>query len=176
MGTTSCRQEKEKAVYTVGHSNHTVEVFCDLLTAHDIQIVVDVRSAPFSKYVPHFNKKEINRELTGKNFQYLFMGDMVGGKPADRKWYNDQGKVHYDLLAQSKTFRQGIQRIIKGINQEYRIVLMCAEENPLQCHRHLLIARTLEQEEQTAVLHLRGDGTMLKARDFLESAEQLKLF
>ena len=174
MESRSCRQEK--IIYTVGHSNYTLDTFCDLLMAHDIQVVVDVRSAPFSKYVPQFNKKEIARTLTDKNFQYLFMGDMVGGKPAETKWYDDKNKVRYDLLAKSITFRQGIQRIIKGIDQDYRIALMCAEENPLQCHRHLLIARTLEHDETIAVMHLRGDGTLLRARDFLDSTEQLKLF
>ena len=174
MDSASCGHKKE--LYTIGHSNHTAEAFCRLLAAHEIQIVVDVRSAPFSKYVPHFNKKEIAPALTGQGFQYLFMGDMVGGKPADPKWYDAKNKVRYDLLAQSITFRQGIQRIVKGIAQEYRIVLMCAEENPLTCHRHLLIARTFEQEENTTVLHIRNDGTMLKACNFLESTEQLKLF
>ncbi|HIJ79160.1 MAG: DUF488 domain-containing protein [Desulfobulbaceae bacterium] len=174
MNATSCRPQRE--VYTIGHSNHSVTAFCDLLAGHDLQIVVDVRSSPFSKHVPQFNKKEIAPALTGQNRQYLFMGDLVGGKPADPKWYDERAKVRYDLLAQSTSFQQGIERILKGVDQGYRIVLMCAEENPLQCHRHLLIARTLEQEKKTAVLHLRGDGALLRARDFLASAEQLKLF
>lgn len=158
-------------IFTAGHSNHSVADFCGLLSGHEIQVVVDVRSAPYSRYVTWFNKREIEVEFTGRGFKYLFMGDVIGGKPQDPAFRDAEGRVDYSRLTVSEKFQAGIDRLVNGGTAGWRIVLMCAEEDPLKCHRHLLIAKELEFSRRIAVQHFRGDGSTLRARDFLKLAE-----
>ena len=164
-------------ILTIGHSNHSHESFLALLTAQDIQVVVDVRSAPYSRHIPWFNKPEIEPILRDAGFEYLFMGDILGGKPSDPALRDNQGQTDYEKLARQTTFQQGLNRLEKGLAKGWRIVLMCAEEDSSRCHRHLLLARELEMHRNIPVLHLRKDGTSLRALDLLTSRPlQLDLF
>lgn len=170
-------EDPAQTVFTIGHSNHAYETFFRLLASHSVQVLIDVRSAPYSKYVPHFNKRQIEEQTVGQGLVYMFMGDQVGGKPAAAKWYDENGKVCYDRLARSPEFLSGISRIRTGLAKGYRIALMCAEEDPLHCHRHLLIARTMEECAGITVRHIRGDGALLCAADHLQKEGcQLSLF
>lgn len=172
----SKKQKFMNSIYTIGHSNHTAEIFLSLLQAGGIQVVVDVRTAPYSRYVPRFNKLEIERTLVRAGFKYLYLGDMIGGKPTDSAFHDQDGKVNYRKLAASRKFQAGIDRLVKGLGH-VRLVLMCAEEDPRHCHRHLLIARELELGRQIAVNHLRADGSSLRALDLLGSTpRQMELF
>lgn len=163
-------------LYTVGHSNLTVPAFLSLLQEKAVQVVVDVRSAPYSRYVPHFNKDALEPVIRSADLKYLFMGREIGGKPTDPELLDEHGAVLYEKIAASKTFDDGINRLLRGV-ADWTIALMCAEEDPLSCHRHHLIARELECNRNIAVWHLRANGSMLRAADnFAPASSQLKLF
>lgn len=167
----------ESALFTIGHSNHPVQLFVDLLSKNNIQVVVDVRSAPYSRFVPQFNKGAIEATLSLNGFRYVFMGDSIGGKPADQSLYDENGQARYAELAGLPFFQQGIERLLAGLHAGWRIALMCAEENPLRCHRHLLIARELEFRHGAAVMHLRAAGRAERAKDaFVNAPQQMELF
>ena len=144
-------------IYTIGHSNHPLEIFLNLLSRYQIEVMADVRSSPYSSaYISHFNKETIAHSIRTKGIKYLFLGDMVGGQPRDEEFYDGDGYVLYGRLAESTEFQNGIARIISGI-ERYRVALLCAEEDPTKCHRRLLIGRVL-REDGVNVLHIRGDG------------------
>ncbi|MDI6723116.1 MAG: DUF488 domain-containing protein [Methanobacterium sp.] len=146
-------------IYTIGHSNITQESFIELLKSFEIQLVVDVRSSPYSKFVPHFNRDNIKKTLKENNIDYTFMGNYVGGKPKDEKYYTD-GKANYDLIAESNHYKEGIDKIIE-LNKDKNLVLMCSEEDPKSCHRHNLITQTLIKKG-LKVIHIRKKGKIDK--------------
>lgn len=128
-------------IFTIGHSTHTRGAFDALLAKHGINVLVDVRSAPYSRFVADFNKPALEQGLRLAGVKYLFLGRELGARPADATLYRN-GQVQFDLLAATPLFQRGIERVLTG-SRQYRIALMCAERDPLQCHRTLLVARTL---------------------------------
>jgi uncharacterized protein (DUF488 family) len=163
-------------LFTIGHSNHSLDYFVELLRRYDITAVADVRSAPYSRYVVHFNKDEIEKALRCKGIQYIFMGDVIGGKPSDKSLYTSAGAVRYNVVARLATFQAGLDRLCKGLADGWRIGLLCAEEDPSKCHRHWLIAETMETKRQIPVWHIRADGSLLRALDLFKKPSQLQLF
>jgi uncharacterized protein (DUF488 family) len=131
-------------IYTIGHGNKIIETFLDELKAYDIKYLIDVRSKPFSKWSPHFNKDSLSNYLNTINIKYVNMGDQLGGLPKDRKLYGD-GKVIYSKLSNSGPFKKGIQRIVTASNKKLDIAMMCSEADPEQCHRSKLIGGELAQ-------------------------------
>lgn len=152
----------KKALFTIGHSNHELEKFLHLLQINKIEVLVDVRSNPYSRYASWFNKASIQKAIHEKGMRYLFLGKELGGKPKDREFYDSEGHVLYSRLSESPLFLGGIERLIKG-SKNYRIALMCSEEKPMNCHRYLLICRVLEDRGIT-VSHIRGDNR-IQSRD-----------
>lgn len=146
-------------IYTIGHSNITQESFIGILKFFKIQLVVDVRSSPYSKYVPHFNRENINKTLKENNIRYIFLGRYMGGKPKDEKYYR-HGKVDYDLIAKTAHYKEGIDRIMT-FNGDTNIVLMCSEEDPKSCHRHNLVTQSLVKKG-IEVIHIRKNGKINK--------------
>jgi len=118
-----------------------VAAFLNLLTGKSIQVVVDVRSAPYSRYVPQFNKRNIQSAIQNAGLKYVFMGDEIGGKPSDPGYCDANRKALYCRIAESEKFRQGLDRLKIGLADGWKIALMCAEEDPGKCHRHQLIAK-----------------------------------
>ena len=163
--------DKDKRVFTIGHSNHPIETVLDLLRQSAIEVVVDVRSSPYVQYATHFNREEFQRSLVSEHFKYLFLGDLIGGKPKAKGYYDDEGHVLYNYLAESEKFRQGIDRLMKGI-EACRVAILCSEEDPTDCHRRLLIGRVL-REKGTQVLHIRGDGRV-QTEDEVAREDELK--
>lgn len=166
-------------VHTIGHSNHELEHFFDLLRLHRIEVIADVRSHPYCGYSIHFNREAIQAAAKARGFQYVYLGDQIGGRPADDRFYDADGHVLYWKLAGSKVFEEGIERVRRGMRQ-YRIALMCSEENPSVCHRRLLISRVLH-ESGVEVAHIRGDGRIeteaeLRKTEAQPQTEQLSLF
>lgn len=155
-------------VFTVGHSNHPIDTFIELLKRHDIEKVVDVRSAPFSRHVPHFNKKRIEACLQDHGIEYHHLGHCLGGRPEDARYYDDHGEVRYDLLALGKEFRDCIELLLTLIPVG-RVALLRGEENPSRCHRRLLITPVLVARG-VEVLHIRGDGR-LESKESLDESE-----
>lgn len=144
------------AVWSIGHSNKSFESFVALLEQHDIAVIADVRSAPYSRYAVHFNGPVLKPALEAQGVKYVYLGRQIGGMPKDSSLYDDDGHVRYDLIAESETFKAGIERLLTGI-EKYRVAIMCGEENPSGCHRRNLIAPALKAHA-IDVLHIRGTG------------------
>ena len=154
----SCDGPGRGSVFTVGHSNHSAEKFVGLLKRHGIEIVADVRSQPYSRHAPHFNARDIEAILWDNDIGRLFLGSELGGRPTAEEFYDADGRVDYARVERSQSFLDGIQRLEISIRQ-YRIALLCSEENPAGCHRRLLVGRVLG-ERGIAVWHIRGDGSV----------------
>lgn len=144
-------------IYTVGHSTHTLEHFVDLLNMNGVNVVADVRSSPYSRFNPQFNRESLSRSLREHGIQYVFLGEEFGARSPDRSCYVD-GKVQYDRLAQTELFRSGIERVRLGVGRGYKMALMCAEKDPLDCHRTVLVSRNLEANG-FEVVHILSDGS-----------------
>ena len=144
-------------IYTVGHRNHTPDEFLDLLTKAEIEVLVDVRSNPNSRWAPFANRDSLKDILRSAQIEYIYLGDVLGGHPPDPDSYDPQtGKVDYRKVQEKEYFKDGIKRILGGL-AKYRVCIMCAEEDPTFCHRNLLVATSLRQEG-AKVFHIRGDG------------------
>lgn len=150
-------------VLTIGHSNHQSEHFLELLRAHGVTAVADVRSKPYTKYAKHFCREQVERHLRGEGIHYVFMGDQIGGKPDDSDLLGPDGKPDYARIAASPGFALGIDRLVKGAITQ-TIALMCGEEDPATCHRHHLIAPALAAQG-VLVRHIRSDGGIVDASD-----------
>ncbi len=142
-------------VYTIGHSTHALERFLELLRIHGITAVCDVRSAPYSRMNPQFNREPLDDALRERSITYVYLGKELGARPDDASCYRN-GKVRYELLASTELFLSGIERVKKGA-KEYRIALMCAEKDPLHCHRTILVSRHLVGQG-FQVRHVLADG------------------
>lgn len=128
-------------VYTIGHSTHSTEKLIELLAGHDVTAVADVRSQPYSRFNPQFNRESLRADLKTAGIVYVFLGRELGARSDDRSCYVE-GKVQYDLLARTALFQEGLRRLAQGI-RSHRIALMCAEKDPLTCHRAILVCRHL---------------------------------
>jgi len=144
-------------LYTVGHSNHPIEKFIGLLTANGITAVADVRSRPFSRRHPQFNKERLAAQLMQHGIAYVFLGKELGARSEDPACYED-GKVQYPRLAATAAFKAGIERVLAGA-EKFRVALMCAEKEPLDCHRTLLVSRALESTG-VSIMHILADGSV----------------
>jgi uncharacterized protein (DUF488 family) len=151
-------------IYTIGHSNASVDDFVTLLRGGGVEAVVDVRSSPYSQYIPHFNREPLMRFLVEAGFSYHFAGEYLGGRPKDPTCYKlgkvPEGKadylklVDYSEVAKRPWFQKGIDRLLQ-IAQERPTALMCSEEDPYQCHRFHLITRLALEPLGIEVVHIR---------------------
>jgi uncharacterized protein (DUF488 family) len=151
-------------VYTIGHSNHSIEKLIQLLTLHRVNAVADVRSQPYSRFNPQFKREAFSRSLDGAGIAYVFLGRELGARSANDACYID-GKVQYDLLARTSLFQAGLARVVEDAARE-RVALMCAEKDPLTCHRAILVCRHLQARGITAQ-HIREDGRLESHDDAL---------
>ena len=151
-------------IYTIGHSNHSAVRFIDLLRGAGIDCVADVRSMPFSRRNPQFSQKALMASLKDAGIEYWFLGDALGARPKDPECWED-GKVSYARIAASAAFQEAIHALIDGSHAR-RIALMCAEKEPLDCHRTILVGRALAQRE-TELAHIHADGRV-ELHDALE--------
>jgi len=142
---------------TAGHSNHPLERFLELLKSASVRCVVDVRSRPFSRRFPWFSQPRLAGHLQSRGIAYAASGDTLGGRPTDPSLLRD-GMADYAAVAQTARFRGGLGHVI-GLGREQCVCLMCAEREPLDCHRCLLIARALA-EQDLAIGHILADGSI----------------
>ena len=154
--------------YSIGHSNHSLETFLGLLERHEIKSLVDVRSAPYSRYVTHFNRAELEYAIERRGIRYVYLGDELGGRPSGNQYYDDKGYVLYFKMAQAEFFHRGLDKLIEE-GALYRTAMMCSEEDPANCHRRLLIARVLE-ERGIPVLHIRANDKVQTENDLKQLA------
>jgi uncharacterized protein (DUF488 family) len=143
-------------VYTIGHSTHSIEAFVTLLRKTRVDAIADVRSTPYSRWRPHFNRDVLQNTLTGHGVAYVFLGVELGGRGAGSSERDENGRTKYEYIARSAAFCEGLQRVHVG-SQRMRLALMCAENDPLECHRGILISRFLVAHG-AQVLHIHGDG------------------
>jgi uncharacterized protein (DUF488 family) len=154
----------EHTVFTIGHSTHPQERFIALLRLHGITAVCDVRSAPYSRVNPQFNREDLRVALHSSGIRYVFLGKELGARSKDPACY-DRGRVLYERLALTDMFRRGLGRVQEGM-KKYRLALMCAEKEPLQCHRAILVARHLVALG-VEIRHIHADGEIESHADAL---------
>jgi len=131
-------------LFTIGYGARTLAEFIEALKANRIEYLLDVRTAPYSKFKPEFSKELLQYELERAGIRYLFLGDSLGGQPKDPACHTD-GKVDYDKVRKQPLYQTGIERLKKAAAQPFRVALMCSEGRPEQCHRSKLIGETLAQ-------------------------------
>ncbi len=156
-------QIRTAEIWTVGHSTHSLPVLADLLRGHRIEVLADVRSQPFSRRNPQFNRDSLGSCLESAAIRYVWLGAELGGRPPEAEFYDGKGHVLYGMVASTERFLSGLERLMGGA-ERYRVAIMCAEENPARCHRRLLVARALVERGVT-VRHIRGDGSLVSEED-----------
>jgi len=142
---------------TIGHSTHPVERFISLLRQHGVTAVADVRSAPYSRHVPQYSRDALRAQLTRQGIDYVFLGQELGARPADEACYED-GRVDFARLARTPAFRAGLARVVTGTHTQ-AIAMMCAERDPLDCHRAILVCRHL-RGRVPEIAHILADGSL----------------
>lgn len=153
-----------KELFTVGHSNLSIDAFIAVLQQHGITALGDVRSHPYSRFLPHFNQSALKAALLSAGIRYVFLGQELGARAADPSCYVD-GKAFYEKIAATELFSEGIQRVLKGA-ETYKISLMCAEKDPITCHRAILVCQHL-REFELEIKHILSNGD-LESHEHLE--------
>ena len=154
-----------KTIYTIGHSNGTTERLLELLGQHGITAVADVRSRPYSRFNPQFNREVLAIALKNSGLDYVFLGQELGARSEDPGCYRN-GRAQYALIARTPLFERGIERLLAGM-EKFRVAILCAEKEPLGCHRTILIARCL-YERGIGVSHILEDGSLEQHDALLE--------
>ena len=158
-------------IYSIGHSNHEIAAFIALLRQHGIALLADVRSQPYSRYAPHFNRETLARTLEAHGIAYRHLGDALGGRPPGDEFLLADGSVDYEGLRDSEDFEQALDELI-DLAREQATAMMCSEGDHHHCHRNLLITPALLARAVT-VLHVQPDGRLVNAAD---EPRQLSLF
>jgi len=159
MGKPALQPDSHGEILSIGHSNHSMDGLLQLLHTHRVEVVADVRTQPFSRYSPHFNRDPLRESLKHHNIGYVFLGRELGGRPDGDHYYDHEGHVRYDRLAQSEEFIIGLERLIEG-SRNRRVAMLCSEGDPATCHRHLLISRVLH-DRGIEVTHIDPRGTSM---------------
>lgn len=155
-------------IYTIGHSNYTIEKLIDMLNKFNIDCVVDIRGIPYSKYNIQFNKETIKYLLIKAGFKYLYMGEEFGAnRLLGKESYNNEGFADFDKVIKEELFKQGIERLKIGCNNGYKIVLLGAMQDPLRCHRSILLGRELIKNG-FEVKHILDDYTVINQKEIEE--------
>jgi uncharacterized protein (DUF488 family) len=147
----------QKHLFTIGHSTHTLEYFIDLLAKHKVGAVCDVRSVPYSQRNPQFNREPLKEHLRAAGLSYVFLGKELGARSKNPDCYID-GKVQYNYLVDEPIFSDGLRRVRNGM-ERFRVTLMCAERDPLTCHRTILVCRELRAPD-LEIEHILADGNI----------------
>ena len=161
-------------IFTIGHSNHPMERFLELLRQAGIERLVDVRSQPYSRWVPQFRRRTLAEALPEAGVDYVFLGEALGGRPSGDEFYAADGKPDYAARIRAPDFQAGVEELLR-LAAERPTVIMCAEENPARCHRRALIAPVL-LARGTGVVHVRGDARLQEEGEGRSPDGQLGLF
>ncbi len=145
------------SLFTIGHSNHSLDRFLELLGRHQIEVIADVRSSPYSGRNPHFNQASLKAAVERAGIAYVYLGKELGARPADPSCYLN-GRVSYSRLAGRPEFGAGLERVRQECAQR-RFALLCAEKDPLSCHRTILVCRHL-RSLQVFPQHILADGSL----------------
>jgi uncharacterized protein (DUF488 family) len=148
-------------IYTIGHSIYEIEDFVKLLKQNQINTIVDVRSTPYSKFAPQYNRETLKKYLKQNSICYIFMGDLLGARYEDKTLLFDDGKVDFKKVQETKNFQDGVMRLQKGIEKGYSISLMCSEKEAFDCHRFGLISEFLSKKS-IEINHIYPDKVVLQ--------------
>ena len=162
-------------LFTIGHSNHSQETFLELLRLHEVEVLADVRSQPSSRYSPHFNAALLKQALQGCGLKYVWLEEL-GGRPKEARYYDHEGHADYAAMSTAPFFLTGLERLKSGMAR-FRIALMCSEENPDECHRRLLIVKTLCEHDRAyrdEITHIRRGGRLETEADKLGTEQRLQ--
>jgi len=159
-------------LFTVGHSNQTLPQLIAQLQRQGVNAVADVRSTPFSRRLPQFNRPELEAELPNQGITYVFLGEELGARREEPEAY-DGMQAAYERVAQLPAFDSGLERVLTGVSKGLTLALLCAERDPLTCHRAVLVSRHLVNRG-VDVQHIHGDGH-LESHAELERRMQLAL-
>lgn len=154
-------------IWSIGHSNHSFDHLRGLLEGAAIATVADVRSIPFSRWHPQFNRDRLRDALGAAGIGYVLLGEELGGRPLEPTLYDGAGQVRYDLVAATDRFRAGVERLVQ-LAGTARVAMMCSEEDPTRCHRRRLVMPALA-ERGAGTVHLRGDGSQMTEADLAAS-------
>lgn len=144
-------------IFTIGHSNHSIERFLELLRLHSIDVLADVRSQPYSRRFPDFSSKALKQHAANASVRYAYFGDALGARPDDPACYTG-GIADFGKIRSTPRFSQAMARIYDGA-ERFRVCLLCAEKDPAQCHRAILVAQSAHQAGKS-IMHIRADGTI----------------
>jgi uncharacterized protein (DUF488 family) len=144
-------------LYTIGHSSYSFNRFVTYLKSCKVDALIDVRSNPYSRFHPQYRYKALKAGLPDANIDYIFLGKQLGARSKDPAHYID-GRVSYRLLAQSPVFKEGLKELLR-MTREARVCIMCAEKDPLDCHRMLLVCRHL-RDQPLEIRHILADGSV----------------
>jgi len=147
---------RRRTLLTIGHSDHAMAKFIALLKLHAVSVLVDVRSRPYSRHHAQFNRETLAEALRTNGIDYKFMGDELGARRGEAACYVD-GKVQYDLVVRQPAFIAGLL-LLRELLEAGQVALMCAEKDPLACHRTILICRALRSDD-VDIRHILGDGS-----------------
>tara|TARA_X000001036_G_scaffold430348_2_gene462864 strand:- start:807 stop:1391 length:585 start_codon:yes stop_codon:yes gene_type:complete len=153
-------------LFSVGHSNHKIDTFINLLNGNEIKVLVDVRTFPSSRYSPQFNQQVLKPNLSTLGIEYRFLGDSLGGRPSNNEFYDEEGFVLYDRIANSEIFNRGLSELLE-ISNNSKVAMMCSEGLPDHCHRHLLVSRVL-LEKGIEVKHILPKGELTTSTELLQ--------
>lgn len=154
-------------IFTIGHSNYTVEKLIDMLKHYDINCVVDIRGTPYSKYNIQFDKENIKYTLNKEGFIYIYMAKELAAKRENKISYNNEGYSDFEKVVYENEFINGIKRLKDGCTKGYRIALLGAMQDPIRCHRSILVGRALRKEGFN-VKHIIDDYSTI-SQDKIES-------
>jgi uncharacterized protein (DUF488 family) len=149
-------------IFTVGHSIHDTTTFCQLLKRNEIEVVLDVRSSPYSRRAPHFNRGALQQMLRANEVRYCFGGRALGGRPENPRMYVG-GQADYRQMAASDQFVASIRRVARGAKVA-NVALLCAEADPIECHRFLLVGRALH-DRGLEVQHILANSSLESHKD-----------
>lgn len=152
-------------IFTIGYGQRDVQTLLADLHRYAIDYLVDIRSQPYSRFKPEFNREALAQHLEAGGIRYVFMGDSLGGRPDEPACYTD-GKVDYDKVARQDFYRRGIDRLQQAYRQQQRVALMCSEGRPERCHRAGLIGRTLV-DDSVPVAHIDENGRLITQEDVI---------
>lgn len=153
-------------IYTIGHSNYSMEKLIEMLRYYNINTVVDIRGTPYSKYNVHFDKERIQHTLTKEGFIYIYMARELAAKRINKVSYNAEGYSDFEKVVEEEDFKRGIERLKVGCRKGYRIVLLGAMQDPIRCHRSILVGRALKEAEFN-VMHILDDLS-IKNQDYID--------
>ncbi|MDA8423295.1 MAG: DUF488 domain-containing protein [Nitrospiraceae bacterium] len=163
-----------ETLFTIGYSNQSIEDLIALLKQHKITALCDVRSAPYSSRNPQFNRELLKQTLKSHNIEYVFLGEELGARPKDPSCYVE-GKAIYEKIAATALFKSGLERVKLGLKKGYTLALMCAEKDPMTCHRTILVCRNL-RGQGIDIRHIIDDQTIETQTDLEKRLiAQLKL-